>query len=96
MVGGEDSLRRPVSDRSLGDATFAVVAHGLLQSVTVIRGAAATLKEVWADLPVNERDRLLERLDSQAAHVGEVLTDLVQMLPSAALAVLEGLADEPT
>ena len=85
-----------MSDRSLGDATFAVVAHGLLQSVTVIRGAAATLRERWADLPEVERDRLLEKLDSQAAYVGEVLFDLVQMLPSAAIAVLEGLADEPT
>lgn len=85
-----------MSDRSLGDATFAVVAHGLLQSVTVIRGSASTLKEHWADLPDVERERLLERLDSQAAHVGEVLSDLVQMLPSAAIAVLEGLAEEPS
>ena len=85
-----------MSDRALGDATFAVVAHGLLQSVTVIRGVAATLKDAWADLPDGERDHLLERLDSQAAHVGDVLSDLVQMLPSAAIAVLEGRTDEPT
>ena len=96
MDGGEVGLRGSVSDRSLGDATFAVVAHGLLQSVTVIRGAAGTLKDRWAELPDVERDRLLENLDSQAAHLGEVLSDLVQMLPSRAIAVLEGLADEPT
>ena len=83
-----------MSEQSLGDATIAVVAHGLLQSVTVIRGAAATLREHWAELDHDARQSLLEKVDTQAEYVAGVLADLVQMLPSSARAVLESLGDK--
>lgn len=82
-----------MKEQSLADATVAVVAHGLLNSITVIRAAATTLRERWPQLPDGERDDMLEKLDAQAAHIGNVLQDLVQLLPTTARAMLDALGE---
>ena len=79
-------------DDGLGDATVAVVAHALLNSLAVITGTLATL----IDLPIPEERRkdLLLRAHSQAEHVTGVLQDLVRGLHPNARQLLEGLHDD--
>lgn len=77
------------SDES--DATSAVVAHGLLGNLAVIRGAVRVLTADPA-LSDAERKRLLQMVDAQVDLVQGVLTDLVRGLPSHALAALDDLS----
>ena len=64
----------------IGDATMAVIAHALLNSLSVISGSTALLLE-REDLPPATRVDLLERIHGQAMHVSGVLQDLVRGLP---------------
>lgn len=72
------------------DASTAVVAHGLLGNLAVIRGAAQTLLSAAA-MDVRERERILRMLDAQAELMQGVLGDLVRGLPASALAALDDL-----
>ena len=72
------------------DATTAVVAHGLLGNLAVIRGVARLLIGEH-DMPEPDRSNLLEMLDSQVNLVQGVLTDLIRGMPSNALAALDEL-----
>ena len=72
------------------DATTAVVAHGLLGNLAVIRGASRMLLSDM-ELPAAERRKLLTMLDTQVDLMQGVLTDLVRGLPSQALAALDEL-----
>lgn len=63
------------------DATVAVIAHALLNSMAVITGTLATL--IDADIPAERRGELLRRALAQSEHVTGVLQDLVRgMNPS--------------
>lgn len=63
------------------DATVAVIAHALLNSMAVITGTLATL--IDADIPAERRGELLRRALGQSEHVTGVLQDLVRgMNPS--------------
>ena len=62
---------------SLDEDLLAVVAHSLLNSMSVISGNAATLAEHWETIDVETRVRFLERIVTQSSHVVGVLTDLV-------------------
>ena len=73
----------------LGDATVAVVAHALLNSMAVITGTLATL--IDNPLPPDRRDDLLRRAFGQAEHVTGVLQDLVRGLHPDAQRLLEEL-----
>jgi signal transduction histidine kinase len=75
--------------REPSDATTAVIAHALLNSMSVIRTATELLLE--PELPDGARPELLERIRSQATHVTGVLQDLVRGLPGGALDVLQSL-----
>jgi hypothetical protein len=69
------------------------MAHGLLNSVAIIGGAAHTLQESWTSLPVDERDRLLRMISEQAAHVAAMLGELARGLPVGVLQELEALSE---
>lgn len=58
------------------DATVAVIAHALLNSMAVITGTIATM--IDADLSPERRRDLLARALGQAEHVTGVLQDLVR------------------
>jgi hypothetical protein len=74
---------------------LAVVAHGLLGSISVIRGSAETLLN--SELDSSTRKRLHELIDEQTLHVSGVLRDLIAGLPgSVVLALREFDSGGPT
>lgn len=75
------------------DPTAAVMAHGLLNSMAIISGAAGTLREMWADLPADRREQLLRMITEQAEYVSEMLADLARGLPVGVLRELDALAE---
>ena len=62
----------------LDDDLLAVVAHSLLNSMSVISGNAETLLEHWDRVDTTTREEFLERIVTQSTHVVGVLTDLVR------------------
>jgi signal transduction histidine kinase len=85
----------PVADEldAFADATTAVIAHALLNSMAVISGAASLLLE--HELSAEDQRNLLERVHAQAGHVTGILQDLVRGLPGSALDALGGLGPLP-
>jgi signal transduction histidine kinase len=63
---------------SLDDDLLAVVAHSLLNSMSVISGNAETLAQNWERIEARTRSEFLDRIVTQSAHVIGVLTDLVR------------------
>lgn len=76
---------------SFDEDLLAVVAHSLLNSMSVISGNAATLAEHWEDVDAETRTRFLERIVTQSSHVVGVLTDLVRSGRPELVAALEEL-----
>lgn len=62
----------------LDDDLLAVVAHSLLNSMSVISGSAETLADHWERVAPEVRLEFLERIVTQSSHVVGVLTDLVR------------------
>lgn len=62
----------------IDDDLLAVVAHSLLNSMSVISGSAETLAEHWERIGPDVRLEFLERIVTQSSHVVGVLTDLVR------------------
>jgi hypothetical protein len=77
---------------SEADATVAVIAHALLNSMAVITGTISTL--IDADLPPARRADLLARALGQAEHVTGVLQDLVRGMNPTLFEALEHLDKE--
>lgn len=77
------------------DATMAVIAHGLLNSISAIQMGAFALKESWAQLNEEQRLQILEIVSDQAAHVRGVLQDMIRGLPSDVIKALNGLEHLP-
>ena len=75
------------------DATVAVVAHGLLNSMAIISGAAATLQEAWDVLDEARRQSLFRMITDQAHHVTDMLGELVRGLPVGVLHELDALSE---
>ena len=73
------------------DATVAVVAHGLLNSMAIISGAAATLQDAWDALDEARRQSLFRMITDQARHVTDMLGELVRGLPVGVLHELDAL-----
>lgn len=73
-----------------GDAVAAVVAHGLLGNLAVIRGATRMMIGE-PHLSDSERARLLTLLDAQVDLMQGILTDVVRGLPLEALTALDDL-----
>ncbi|HVF74638.1 MAG TPA: histidine kinase dimerization/phospho-acceptor domain-containing protein [Acidimicrobiales bacterium] len=75
------------------DPTAAVVAHGLLNSMAIISGAAHTLAEAWDNLDGDRRRQLLNMIGDQAEHVSELLGDLARGLPPGVRYELDSLTE---
>ena len=70
--------RRENADVSFDDDLLAVVAHSLLNSMSVIAGNAETLADHWDRIEPETRVEFLGRIVTQSSHVVGVLTDLVR------------------
>jgi K+-sensing histidine kinase KdpD len=75
----------------MDDDLLAVVAHSLLNSMSVITGNALTLEEHWERIDEPTRRELLQRIVTQSSHVAGVLTDLVRSGDPQLVAALEEL-----
>lgn len=73
-------------------ALMAIIAHGLLNSGSVVSTAAATLDDAWAELSDSMRRRLLQMILEHNAHITTVLDGLARGLP---LEALLAVPDEP-
>lgn len=60
------------------DDLLAVMAHSLLNSMSVIGGAAETIKLHWERFDDTVKLELLDKILQQSAHVSAVLSDLVR------------------
>ena len=78
----------------LDDDLLAVVAHSLLNSMSVIAGNADTLAQHWERIDSDLRAQLLQRIVTQSAHVSGVLTDLVRSGRPELVQALENLNGE--
>lgn len=78
----------------LDDDLLAVVAHSLLNSMSVIAGNAETLAQHWERVEPATRAQLLDRITTQASHVSGVLADLVRSGRPELVAALESLTGE--
>ncbi|HET6809755.1 MAG TPA: hypothetical protein VFH50_01950 [Acidimicrobiales bacterium] len=77
------------------DATLAVIAHGLLNSVSAIQMGAHALREGWDRMSEKQRADVLGVVADQAAHVRGVLQDMIRGLPPEVIRVLNELGREP-
>ena len=93
MTRGQD----PEAIGALGgdDATLAVIAHGLLNSVSAIQMGAHALREGWERMTEKQRSDVLGVVADQAAHVRGVLQDMIRGLPPEVIQVLNELGREP-
>jgi hypothetical protein len=73
------------------DEGTAVMAHGLLSSMSVVSGGIMTVWDHWADLSPAGRDHLFERILAHATIVTEALKDLTHGLPEDVEAELDDL-----
>lgn len=88
---GDSFVLEPVGD---ADAAMAVIAHGLLNSVSAIQMGAFALKESWAQMSEEQRDQILGIVADQAGHVRGILQDMIRGLPSEVIRALNGLERE--
>jgi K+-sensing histidine kinase KdpD len=82
-------LRR--NDDVIDAATLAVVAHGLLNSLTVISAAAAALERGDHFLERERRESLFELIQTETRFIAGTLGDLVLGLPPDVVAELDAL-----
>jgi len=83
-----------VPDVANADEATAVIAHGLLTSMSVVSAGIVTVWEHWADLSPEKRDYLFERILAHTTFVADTLHDLTQGLPQAALSEFEALQQQ--
>ena len=83
----------PVHDLDDSDdsAAAAVIAHGLLNSVSAIQMGAHALREGWELMSPEQRNEILEVLSDQSAHVRGVLQDMIRGLPAEVIRALNSL-----
>jgi hypothetical protein len=87
-----------IVDGTLTEAAAGVVAHGLLNTMTVISGAAEILRTEWDALSAPRRADLFRLIELHTAEASVALVGIVQGLPPEALDVLDELSrrrDEP-
>jgi hypothetical protein len=77
------------------DATLAVVAHGLLTSLSVIQGANLMLRDDWDRLAPERRAELIEMALVQAGHTIGVLQDLMRGVSPDLAAELDRMSSAP-
>lgn len=72
-------------------AAAAVIAHGLLNSVSAIQMGAHALREGWELMTASQREEILGVLTDQSAHVRGVLQDMIRGLPAEVIRALNSL-----
>jgi len=78
------------------DATvFAVVAHGLLNSLSVIQGVAEMMDATHETASPEKMHSWLRAIDKHASLIRQILQDLVHGLPDEAVVALDQLDDGP-
>ena len=92
---GESTTGAPVWAAGEADAAMAVIAHGLLNSVSAIQMGAYALRESWEQMTDEQRDQVLGIVADQAAHVRGILQDMIRGLPSEVIRALNGLERRP-
>lgn len=90
----DDAAEASFWDASGGDAAMAVIAHGLLNSVSAIQMGAYALRESWDKMTVEQRDQVLGIVADQAGHVRGILQDMIRGLPGDVIRALNGLERE--
>jgi hypothetical protein len=84
MEAGEQRTPKGAQERDGGwvmradEATLAVVAHGLLRSVTIVQGGIETVRRRWSVLDEETRDEILRAAMDHAVLIGASLQDLVR------------------
>lgn len=73
------------------ESILGVMAHGLLNSMSVVVGTLTTLADHWPRLDDAARQDLLDRGIEQAGFVSDTLRDLVGGLPVGATSLLQEL-----
>ncbi|HUZ43371.1 MAG TPA: hypothetical protein VMU63_03135 [Acidimicrobiales bacterium] len=91
----ESSAGPPAWAGADADAAMAVIAHGLLNSVSAIQMGAYALRESWPQLTDEQRDQVLGIVADQAAHVRGILQDMIRGLPTEVIQALNGLERRP-
>jgi len=83
----------PVDEEIESDdaAAAAVIAHGLLNSVSAIQMGAHALREGWNLMTDEQREEILAVLSDQASHVRGVLQDMIRGLPAEVIRALNSL-----
>jgi len=96
---GSKGRRREDSDawrakkkKATDDAMLAVVAHGLLNSVTILQGTADMISGSLDERSSEEVRTGLDRIQRHAALLGGVLQDLMRGLPHEAIMALDELS----
>ena len=74
------------------DEAAGVVAHGLLNTMTVISGAAELLRTEWASISEERRRDMLRLIELHVAEASQALVGIVQGLPPEALDLLDELS----
>lgn len=77
------------------DTLLPVVAHGLLNSLSLVTLALGSLREYWHALDEAEISTLLAKAEEHAVHVGAVMADLVRGLPPQVVAQFDALHGDP-
>ena len=73
------------------EAMWAVVAHGLLNTMAAISGAALTLRRNRHKLDEGQFAMLLSLIEDQASLASGMLKDVVRGLPPATMEALESM-----
>src|SRR3954454_13138781 len=71
------------------EALTAVVAHGLLTSMSVVSAGIQTVQDRWSELLPSEREHLLDRALAHAAYVSEGLKAMSKGLTEGAVVELD-------
>lgn len=74
------------------DDGAAVLAHGLLNTMTVISGAAELLRTEWDTIGPARRAEILSLIELHVAEASQALTGIVHGLPPEALDMLDELS----
>ncbi len=74
----------------------ALEAHGMLNSLSVVRATVSTIRLHWGRIEDERCIELLERAEEQLVFLSDSLSDLVRGLPSDAREFLDELRQTPT
>ena len=86
-----DVVRDASADTAIDADTLAAVAHGLLNSLTVISAAATALAGGENFLERDRSDSLYDLIQTETGFIAAILGDLVRGLPPAVVAELDAM-----